>query len=117
VEGGRLCIHVPSTNRTFTPKVTDVVANERMTWSGGNAPLFKGVRTFCLKPSAADSAAFVMEERFTGLLFALVKGVLPDFGPIFERYAEDLKQEAERLNSSTAERPFSTEFCESCRPT
>jgi len=98
-EGGRLRIHVPGTNRTFTPIVSDVVPNERMTWSGGFAPLFKGVRTFCLKSNDADSTTFVMEERFTGLIFALVKGSLPDFGPIFERYAQDLKQEAERTNS------------------
>ena len=37
-----------------------------------------------------------MEEQFSGVVFALVKGSLPDFGPIFERYASDLKREAER---------------------
>src|SRR5262245_27751369 len=95
-EGGRLRIHVPGTNRTFAPKVTGLVPDERMTWSGGCAPLFKGVRTFVLQPSAAGSTTFVMDERFSGLMFALVKGSLPDFGPIFETYAADLKREAER---------------------
>ena len=38
----------------------------------------------------------VQEERFSGLALPLVKGSLPDFGPVFERYASDLKLEAER---------------------
>ncbi|HEX3799214.1 MAG TPA: SRPBCC domain-containing protein [Verrucomicrobiae bacterium] len=95
-EGGKLRIHVPGTDRTFTPTVSAVVPNERMTWSGGFAPLFKGVRTFVLKPGEDSSTTFVMEERFSGLIFALAKNAMPDFGPIFERYASDLKQEAER---------------------
>jgi hypothetical protein len=37
-----------------------------------------------------------MEERLSGLLLPLIKGSLPDFRPIFERYANDLKREAER---------------------
>ena len=41
------------------------------------------------------STDFTMEERFSGLMIPLVKGSLPDFGPIFERYANDLKLEAE----------------------
>jgi hypothetical protein len=38
----------------------------------------------------------VVEERFSGLVFAMAKGSLPDFRPIFESYATDLKGEAER---------------------
>ena len=37
-----------------------------------------------------------MEERFSGLMLPFVKGSMPDFGPVFERYANDLKVEAER---------------------
>jgi hypothetical protein len=29
-------------------------------------------------------------------MLPLIKGSLPDFGPVFERYASDLKREAER---------------------
>jgi hypothetical protein len=95
-EGERLKLHVPGTARTFTPKVSDVVPNERMTWSDGVAPLFRGVRTFSLRPRDDGSTDFTMEEQFSGVVFALVKGSLPDFGPIFERYASDLKRAAER---------------------
>ena len=95
-EGGRLRIHVPGTTRTFTPTVADLVPDARMTWSGGVAPLFKGVRTFQLRPIGVAATLFCMEERFSGVIFALAKGAMPDFGPIFEKYASDLKQEAER---------------------
>jgi hypothetical protein len=99
-EGERLRLHVPGTTRTFTPKVSEVVPNERMTWSDGVAPLFRGVRRFFLRPRDDGSTDFTMEEQFSGVVFALVKGSLPDFGPIFERYASDLKREAERSPGS-----------------
>jgi hypothetical protein len=66
-----------------------------MVWTGGLAPVFKGVRTFQLRPFNDGSTDFTMEERFSGLILPLVKGSLPDFGPIFERYANDLRLEAE----------------------
>jgi hypothetical protein len=95
-EGGRLRIHVPGSARAFTPTVSGLVADQRMTWSGGIAPLFKGVRIFQLRRLGVDRTVFSMEERFSGVIFALVKRALPDFRPIFERYAGDLKEEAER---------------------
>ena len=63
----------------------------------GFAPIFKGVRTFVLTPRNDGSTDFVMEERFSGLILPLVKGSMPDFGPVFERYANDLKREAEQV--------------------
>lgn len=99
-EGERLRIHVPNTNRTFTPKVSDVVGNQRMTWMDGFAPMFKGRRTFELQPRKDGSTNFVMEERFSGLMLLFLKGSLPDFGLIFARYAMDLKREAEKATPS-----------------
>jgi hypothetical protein len=99
-EGERLVLHVPGTDRTFTPRVSDVVQRERMTWTGGFSPIFKGVRTFALKPRSDGSTDFTMEERFTGLMLPLAKGSMPDFGPVFERYANDLKRAAERAPQS-----------------
>ena len=57
--------------------------------------MFTGVRTFELKPRSDGSTNFVMEERFSGLMLPLVKGSMPDFGPVFEQYASDLKRAAE----------------------
>jgi hypothetical protein len=94
-EGEKIRIHVPGTNRTFKPMISDVVLNRRMTWSNGLALLFKGSRIFELRPAADGSTEFIMEEKFQGILFALVKNKLPDFRFIFERYALDLKKAAE----------------------
>jgi len=94
-EGERLQVRVPGTDRTFTPRVSGVVPRECMVWTGGFAPVLKGVRTFQLKPRSDGSTDFEMEERFSGLMLPLVKGSMPDFGPIFERYASDLKRAAE----------------------
>ena len=96
-EGERIRLHVPGTRRTFTPKVSGIVPAQRMTWSNGFDPVFKGARTFELKPGADGSTDFSMRERFSGFVFALVKGTLPDFRPIFEAFASDLKREAERM--------------------
>lgn len=101
-EGERLRLHVPGTNRVFTPRVSGVVAAERMTWTGGFSPVFKGVRTFDLRRRDDGSTDFLMEERFSGLMLPLVRGSMPDFGPVFERYANDLKREAE-LGGSTGQ--------------
>jgi len=95
-EGQRIRVHVPGTERTFTPLVSNVLPNTRMTWTGGFAPLFKGVRMFELAPQAGGSTTFVMQERFSGLMLPIVGRSLPDFGPVFARYATDLKHEAER---------------------
>lgn len=98
-EGERLRLHVPGTDRTLTPIVSDFVPNRHMKWTGGFAPVFKGVRTFDLNDRGDGSTDFSMEERFSGLMLPLAKGSMPDFGPVFERYADDLKLEAERVAS------------------
>ena len=98
-EGERLRLRVPGTDRVFTPRVSGVVPCERMIWTGGFAPLFKGVRKFELRRCSDGSTDFAMEERFSGLMLPLVKNSLPDFRPIFERYALDLKHEAERIQA------------------
>jgi hypothetical protein len=95
-EGGKLRLQVPGTGRVFSPTVSGFVTNERMTWTGGSAPMFKGVRTFELKPRNDGSTDFVMQERFSGLMLPFAKGSMPDFGPVFTAYANDLKREAER---------------------
>ena len=84
-EGERLRLHVPGTDRTSTPRVSGVVPDKRMTWTGGFSPVFKGVRTFELRPCEDGSTQFAMEERFSGLMLPFVKGSMPDFGPVFER--------------------------------
>ena len=96
--GSTVRMRVPEApTRTFKPKVTRFEPNRAMEWREGNSVMFLGVRTYTLTPSADGLAtAFRMTEVFTGLMLPMIGGRLPDFGPIFERYAADLKNEAER---------------------
>jgi hypothetical protein len=101
LEGEQLRVRVRGTDRVFTPRVSGVVPDQRMTWTGGFSPVFKGVRTFELRPRPDGSTDFVMEERFSGLMLPLVKRSMPDFGPVFERYASDLKHQSELCGSNS----------------
>jgi hypothetical protein len=95
-EGQTLKLKVPTApERVFKPKVSGVTAGRSMTWSDGMAPMFKGVRVFTLSPNADGSTDFSMSEEFSGLMLPMIKGSLPDFAPVFETYAADLKRAAE----------------------
>lgn len=95
-EGQRLALKVPaSPDRVFKPRVSNVEPARSMIWSDGMAPFFRGVRTFVLAPNADGSTEFSMKEEFAGIMLPMIKGSLPDFGPVFETYAEDLKRAAE----------------------
>ncbi len=97
--GQKLELKVPVSERTFTPKVTELVPLTRMVWSDGMAPMFKGERTYTLARRPDGTTDFEMVEVFSGMMLPMIKGSLPDFGPIFEQYARDLKNEAERSSS------------------
>ena len=59
--------------------------------------MFLGVRTYLLSPNADGTATrFQMTETFSGLMLPLIARRLPDFVPIFEKYAADLKAESEK---------------------
>ena len=95
-EGQTLKLKVPTApERVFKPKVSKVEVGRTMTWSDGMAPMFKGVRTFTLTPNTDGSTVFSMREEFSGLMLPMIKGSLPDFGPVFETYVKDLKRAAE----------------------
>lgn len=93
--GQKLKVKVPISERTFTPTVTTFDPEARMVWSDGAAPFFKGVRTFTLTPIESGRTRFEMVEVFTGLMLPMIAPSLPDFGPPFLRYAQDLKKEVE----------------------
>lgn len=93
--GRRLRIRVPvAPGRTFTPTVAELDPGRRMVWRDGLFPLFQGTRTFTLRPMGA-ATAFEMEEVFRGAMLPLVKRSLPDFRPVFDRFAADLKRACE----------------------
>ena len=96
--GGMVRMQVPEApGRTFTVKVTRLVPNVEMVWREGNPAMFLGVRTYSLTPNQdRTTTRFQMTEVFSGIMLPLIARKLPDFGPIFERYAADLKAESEK---------------------
>jgi uncharacterized protein YndB with AHSA1/START domain len=92
--GERLAVRVPVSDRTFKVTVSEFVAPSRMVWSDGFAPMFRGVRVYTLEPRS-EGTRFTMAETFSGLLVPMIGRTLPDFVPVFETYAADLKREAE----------------------
>lgn len=93
--GQKLAIRVPISDRTFKPKVVSFEAPTTMVWADGQAPMFRGVRTYRLEPRGAGTR-FTMTETFTGIMLPLIGRSLPDFVPVFDAYAADLKVAAER---------------------
>jgi len=63
-----------------------------MVWTQGNRVMFLGVRTYRLTLNSNGTTTFQMTEFFSGLTLPMAAGRLPDFKPIFERYAADLKR-------------------------
>lgn len=93
--GEKLAIRVPITKRVFHVKVDRCEAAKLLVWSAGS-PVFRGVRTYTLEASPRGTTTCTMEEVFTGFLLPMIAPSLPDFGPLFESFAADLKREAER---------------------
>ncbi len=93
--GQKIKVRVPITDRVFNLKVSGFDPARGMVWSDGMAPMFKGVRTFWLTPKAGGGTEFQMAESFAGLMLPMIAGSLPDFVPVFETYAADLKKAAE----------------------
>jgi uncharacterized protein YndB with AHSA1/START domain len=95
-QGHRLAIRVPvAPTRTFRVTVVELVAERRMVWRDGFYPMFRGTRTFSLAEEG-QGTSFTMEEVFEGLMLPMIRGSLPDFEPVFDRYAADLKAVCER---------------------
>jgi uncharacterized protein YndB with AHSA1/START domain len=95
--GETIKVKVPyAPNRVFNLKVSAWTPNQMMVWRDGAAPMFQGVRTYTLIPQSDGTTEFSMVEVLSGLMLPMIGGSLPDFAPPFERYAADLKKEAER---------------------
>jgi uncharacterized protein YndB with AHSA1/START domain len=91
-------VSVVNPKRTFSLKVTEMVAPSRMVWSDGMPlGLFTGKRTYTL--AERDGATeFTMTEEFTGLLSGLITKAIPDMTDSFNQFADGLKSAAERLS-------------------
>lgn len=93
--GKKLTITVPiAPGRKFSPIVKELVSEQRMIWQDGFFPMFQGTRTFTLTRTPSGTK-FEMAEEFRGVMLPMIKGSLPDFRPVFDQYAADLKKVCE----------------------
>jgi hypothetical protein len=82
--------------RAFPLKVSEFMPPQRMAWTGGMPlGLFTGTRSYTLTPTSQGEVAFAMREEFSGLLAPLITRSIPDLQPVFDRFAADLKRQAE----------------------
>lgn len=96
--GGKVTVHAKSSpGRAFPLKVTEFAAPQRMVWSGGMPlGLFRGERTYTLRPLPDGTVEFNMREEFTGVLAPLITRSIPDLQPDFNVFAADLKRHVEK---------------------
>lgn len=87
---------ISAPERTFNLKIAEFNPPTKLVWGDGAAPMFKGVRTYTLAPKGDGTTDITMTEVISGLLLPMIGGSLPDFRPVFEQYASDLKREAEK---------------------
>lgn len=80
--------------RTFKLKIKEFEPQKRLVW--GDA---MGNRIYSLTKKDA-SVRFEMTEKIGGPLFPLFAGYIPAFDEAFERFAADLKREAESIQRS-----------------
>ena len=81
--------------RSFKLKVKEFVPEKRLVW--GDA---MGSRVHTLDKDTDGEVRFAMTEKIGGPLFPLFARSIPSFDESFERYAADLKREAETIQRS-----------------
>ncbi len=80
--------------RTFKLKIKEFVPNQRLGWGD---PM--GSRVYSLE-KAGKGTQFTMSEKIGGPLFPLFANMIPSFDESFEKFAADLKKEAETIQRS-----------------
>ena len=95
--GARVTVHSKiNPGRAFPVNVAEFEPSHRMVWIGGMPlGLFRGERTFTLKPGSNGEVEFSMREEYTGLLASLIGRSIPNLQPAFDEFASDLKRAAE----------------------
>ena len=80
--------------RTFKLKIKEFVPEKRLVW--GDA---QGSRTYSIEKNAGG-VLFFMTEKIGGPIFPLFAKYIPPFDESFEKFAADLKKEAETIQNS-----------------
>ena len=78
--------------RTFKLKVKEFEPEKGMTWGDG-----KGNRIFTLTPNENGGITFTMDETMGGFMFPMYSKYIPPFDESFEKFAAELKREAEAI--------------------
>lgn len=96
--GEKVTVHAKvAPGRAFPVDVVAFDAPNRMVWRGGMPlGLFKGERTYALRPAGAGSVEFTMQEAYAGWLAPLITKSIPDLQPAFDEFAACLKARAEQ---------------------
>lgn len=81
-------------NKTVKFKVKTFKPQEEMVWGDR-----MGTRSFYLTPESNNKTRFVMKGKIAGLIYPLIASKIPSFDESFNRFATDLKVEAERRSS------------------
>ena len=78
--------------RTFKLKVKELNAPKRLVWGDG-----QGTRVYSIANNGNGSVTFSMNEKIGGFMFPLYAKHIPPFDQSFEKFAADLKKEAEAI--------------------
>ncbi|MCI0552291.1 MAG: SRPBCC domain-containing protein [Anaerolineae bacterium] len=81
--------------RTFKLKVKEFVPEKRLVWGDS-----QGSRVYSIEKGAGGGVLFSMTEKIGGPIFPLFAKYIPPFDESFERFAADLKKEAESIQNS-----------------
>jgi hypothetical protein len=99
-EGKLTLIAAVSPKRSFSLTVSDVEPGRGMVWSEGMPlGLFRGVRTFSLRPTGDGDTEFSMQEIYSGPLAGLITMGIPDLTKSFAQFADGLKRAAEETEA------------------
>ncbi len=80
--------------RVFKLKVKEMVPEQRLVWGDS-----KGDRTYTLS-KIPEGVRFSMVEKIGGLMFPMYAKYIPPFDESFEKFAQDLKKEAEAISNT-----------------
>ncbi|MGZ3931596.1 MAG: SRPBCC family protein [Bacteroidia bacterium] len=78
--------------RTFKLKVKEFEPEKKLAWGDG-----QGRRVYTISKAENGAVLFSMTERIGGLMFPMYAKMIPPFDESFNRFAADLKKEAEKI--------------------
>ena len=81
--------------RTFKLTIKEFEPVKRLVWGDG-----QGNRVYTLTSKGNGTLTFTMTEKIGGLMFPMYSSMIPSFDEVFEKFAADLKREAETIMNS-----------------